>query len=166
LNSSENCNTSRSDNPLAQGVGREWALSGAEGMSVEDVAKEFVAVINRHDVDAIRGLMTEDHRFIDSGGMVIVGREEMRKAWIGYFNIVPDYLITISEVFTSGSTIVLVGIASGTYSSDGNLKPQDHWQTPAAWRAVVARGKIKEWQVFADNEPIRKIMRRHGIMLE
>ena len=108
-------------------------------MSVQEVAKEFVTAINRHDVDAIYALMAEDHRFIDSMAMVISGRDDMRKAWIGYFDIVPDYLITISEVLASGNTVVLLGIASGTYTSHGILKPENHWQTPAAWRSALAR---------------------------
>ena len=31
-----------------------------------------------------------------------------------------------------------------------------------AWRAVVKDNKIAVWQVFADNEPIRAIMRRYS----
>jgi SnoaL-like domain len=37
---------------------------------------------------------------------------------------------------------------------------QNFWKTPAAWRAVVKDGRISIWQVYADNEPIRAIMRK------
>jgi limonene-1,2-epoxide hydrolase len=29
---------------------------------------------------------------------------------------------------------------------------------PAAWRAIVQNGKIAEWRVYADNQPLRKLM--------
>ncbi|HEY1939222.1 MAG TPA: nuclear transport factor 2 family protein [Candidatus Angelobacter sp.] len=41
-------------------------------------------------------------------------------------------------------------------------KKENFWKTPAAWRAVVKDGKIAVWQVFADNEPIRAIMRKNA----
>jgi len=131
-------------------------------MSAEDVARRFVDAINRHYIEAICELMTEDHRFIDSGEGIVEGREEMKEGWVGYFKMVPDYLINVSEVFASGNTVVLLGKASGTYTTDGGLKPENHWETPAAWRAVVSGERIREWQVFANLEPLREIMRRES----
>jgi hypothetical protein len=40
------------------------------------------------------------------------------------------------------------------------LRPENHWTTPAAWRASIRDGLIAEWRVYADNEPIRQIMRQ------
>jgi hypothetical protein len=40
------------------------------------------------------------------------------------------------------------------------MDKQNYWKTPAAWRAVVKDGRISIWQVYADNEPIRAIMRK------
>ena len=131
-------------------------------MSAEGVANRFVVAINQRDVEAIYELMTEDHRITDSGGGIVEGREEMKEAWINYFNMVPDYLISVSEVFVSENTVVLLGKASGTYTADGVIKPENSWETPAAWRAVVSIEQISEWQIFADLEPIREIMRRES----
>ncbi len=39
---------------------------------------------------------------------------------------------------------------------------ENSWTMPAAWRAVVKDGKIALWQIFADNEPIRAIMRKNS----
>ena len=129
-------------------------------MNIQDIANKFVVAIDRHDVETIYELMTDDHRFIDSMGNITNGREEMKKGWNGYFKMVPDYLIEITGTFVSGNTVVLLGKASGTYSADGTLKPENHWETPAAWRALIEGEYIKEWQVFADNEPIREVMRK------
>ncbi len=132
-------------------------------MSVEDVANEFVAAINQHNVEAICQLMTKDHTFIDSGGDIYSGidNDKMRQGWIGYYKMFPDYTIDISEVFVSGNTVVLLGKASGTYTLDGSLKPDNHWQVPAAWKAVVVGEKIKVWQVFADNSSVVEIIRKN-----
>jgi hypothetical protein len=39
------------------------------------------------------------------------------------------------------------------------LKPENRWQTPAAIRALIEDGKVAEWRVYADNEPIRQRIR-------
>jgi len=33
------------------------------------------------------------------------------------------------------------------------------WTVPTAWRAVVRNGQVAEWQVYADNEPLRASLR-------
>lgn len=47
------------------------------------------------------------------------------------------------------------GEAQETIAAEGEIKKENYWKTPAAWRAVVRDGKIAEWQVYADNEPAR-----------
>jgi ketosteroid isomerase-like protein len=129
-------------------------------MSPAETVQRFIDQINARDVDSLSVLMTPDHRFIDSLGSVIVGRETMRQGWRQYFQMVPDYRIEITRSFTDGVEVVLLGSAGGTYARDGQMKSADAWQTPAAWHAVVRDGLIAEWQVYADNEPIRQRMRK------
>ena len=128
--------------------------------SIEVVLK-FEQLINSRSPDAICGLLTEDSVFIDSLGNQMKGLESLRRAWTGYFKMVPDYAISHTEVFSNGDVVAMLGFAQGTFSRDGEIKKDDFWKTPAAWRAVVRDGKIALWQVFADNEPIRAIMRRY-----
>jgi ketosteroid isomerase-like protein len=122
------------------------------------VAHAFVNAINHRSSAEIAGLMTEDHVFIDSLGARVAGREQMKKGWEGYFGMVPDYAISVDETFVDGSVVVMLGAAQGTYSSGGPLKPENKWRTPAAWRAVVRGSSVAEWRVYADNQPIRRIM--------
>jgi ketosteroid isomerase-like protein len=124
------------------------------------IAQAFVRAINRQDVAAIAEMMSPDHRFTDSLGNVFAGREKMRAAWAAYFRMVPDYSLAIEEFYSSGPVVVMLGLAQGTYSADGSLKEENRWQTPAAVRAIVEGGLVAEWQVYADNEPIRTKMRR------
>ena len=126
----------------------------------EFVARAFVAAINRQNVDALAALMTSDHRFIDSLGNVVEGREKMRVGWAGYFRIIPDYQIAINECLCEGQTVILFGVAGGTYAPDGKLKPENRWSTPVALRANVSDQLITEWRVYADNEPLRVLMRK------
>ncbi len=124
------------------------------------VAQAFVRAINRQDVAALAELMSPGHRFTDSLGNMVEGREKMRAGWAAYFRLAPDYSLAIEEFYSSGPVVVMLGIAQGTYTRDGTLKPENRWQTPAALRAMVQDGLISEWQVYADNEPIREKIRR------
>jgi ketosteroid isomerase-like protein len=129
-------------------------------MTPLDVARTFVDRINARDVDGLAALMTDDHRFVDSLGRVMAGREVMRAGWAGYFQMVSDYTLEPAEWFTDGQVVVLVGTAGGTYSPDGVGGHDGRWQTPAACRAVIRDGRVAEWSVYADNEPIRALMRQ------
>jgi ketosteroid isomerase-like protein len=127
-----------------------------------DVVLRFEVAINSRNVETVVALLTEDSAFVDSLGNRIEGAAKLRAAWDSYFKIVPDYTISHSEIFANGDTVALFGSAHGTFSKDGTLRKEDFWKTPAAWRAVVKGGKIALWQVFADNEPIRAVMRKHS----
>ncbi|PYJ22416.1 MAG: hypothetical protein DME99_05555 [Verrucomicrobia bacterium] len=131
-------------------------------MTPQTVAEQFVTAINAHDVERLASLMTSDHRFIDSLGSVVEGRDSMQEGWKFYFAMVSDYHLKISRCFspeTAEDETMLVGVASGSYWSDGLKRPNSGWSTPVALRAVVRDGQIAEWQVYADNEPIRQQMR-------
>jgi ketosteroid isomerase-like protein len=128
------------------------------GNSAEAVAQAFVRAVNRQDVDRLTALMSPAHRFIDSLGNVIEGREKMREGWGAYFRMVPDYSIAIEEFYPGEPVVVMLGIAEGTYTRDGKLHPENRWQTPIAIRVLVEDGLVAEWRVYADNEPIRKRM--------
>jgi len=126
--------------------------------TVIDVALAFVERINCHDVDGLVALMTEDHCFVDGLGQTVRGRKPMEKGWVSYFGWFPDYSITVEDIFSKGKAVGLFGTAQGTYSVNGDLLPQHHWQIPAAWKAVVLDGRISDWRVYTDNEPVWKIM--------
>ena len=73
--------------------------------------------------------------------------------------MLPDYRVDVARSFCDGSDVVLIGAARGTYTADGSLEPSNAWSTPAAWRARIRDGLVAEWQVYADNEPLRRCMR-------
>ena len=130
----------------------------AKAEPVMEVALEFVDAINRQSIPDVAKLMSKNHVFVDSLGNVVEGREKMEQGWAAYFRMVPDYMVMIEETYAHGPVVVMLGTARGTYTRDGKLLPENKWQTPAAWRATVQNGQVTEWRVYADNEPIRRLM--------
>lgn len=128
------------------------------GHTAETIAQAFLRAINRQDVDRLVELMSPAHRFIDSLGNLVEGREKMGEAWAAYFRMVPDYAVAIEEYYPADPVVILLGVASGTWTSDGQLRPENRWQTPIAIRALIEDGLVAEWRVYADNDPIRKLM--------
>ena len=115
--------------------------------------KQFVTAINGHDVQALTGLMTPDHLFVDSMGNRMHTATSMEVGWRAYFAMCPDYWIQTDHVMAEGGAVLAVGEAGGTI--DGVS-----WRTPAAWQAVIRDGKVVEWRVFADNKPVYEILAR------
>jgi ketosteroid isomerase-like protein len=132
-------------------------------ISVEEVAHKFVCAINEQNLEALTVLMPEEHRFVDSLGRVMKGRETVRAGWVEYFKMVADYSIDLQETFSKGPVVVMTGLAQGSYAVGGKLTPEFRWSTPAVFRAFVEDGKVVEWRVYADNEPVRKRMRKKGV---
>jgi len=130
--------------------------------SPQTTAHAFVEAINQRDVEKLWKLMSNDHRFVDSLGTVVQGREKMREGWAGYFLMVPDYSVNVDETFSDGAIVVMLGAAQGTYAKNGQLRQENFWKTPAAWRAEIKDGRVVEWRVYADNEPIRQLMAKNG----
>jgi ketosteroid isomerase-like protein len=126
------------------------------------VVSDFIESINSANIDKIYNLMTKDHEFIDSQGNKMIGSDNMKNAWIGYFSLFPDYKIEITDTLQNDSIIVLLGYASGTYKKTNNNSDKDnHWRIPASWKVIVAGDKIKLWQVYADNSVVINIVNKN-----
>ena len=87
-----------------------------------------------------------------AGGRHVLRRE----GWDAYFADFPDYHIHVGRMFSRGPTVAVFGVASGSYRGYGATVPGAAWRFPAAWRATVRGGKVAEWQVYADIEPMRR----------
>jgi ketosteroid isomerase-like protein len=117
------------------------------------VVVEFVARINAHDPTGIVELCTPNHVFIDSLGSHLSGSEKLQQAWAGYFALFPDYRIEIEFAASKEMMVLACGFASATYA-----KSAKEWRIPAAWRAMITKGKVVEWQVYADNKPVYELL--------
>jgi ketosteroid isomerase-like protein len=125
-----------------------------------EVAMDFIKRINAGDVKALCDLMTEGHIFQDALGKRFIGRETMRQGWTAYLKTVSDYQVHAEEFFQSDDRLAIFGTASGRYaiSAGDNAPGEKFWEIPAAWRAVIRDGLVAEWRVYADNQPLRKLM--------
>ncbi len=130
--------------------------AGAEG-----IVKEYVKKINAHDVDGMLRMMTDDHEFVDSLGINIHGRSNMKMAWDVLLSFFPDYEIHINEIIGKSGKIALFGYAKGTLAADGKIMHENKFEIPASWTAVVKDGLIQKWRVYADNAPVRKLIAKY-----
>lgn len=129
-------------------------------MTAEEVAESFVEAINSGEIGRMVGLMTLNHVFIDADGTEHVGRDRVESGWQEYFAMVPDFRIEVLERYSNGDRVVLVGMAEGTFVQNGELKPENHWKVPAAWRVIVESGFVAVWQLYVNPEPMQEILRR------
>lgn len=115
------------------------------------VVLNYIEAINAGDIDRLYGLMAENHIFIDAHDNRIIGKENMKQSWIGYFALFPDYKIEVQEILEKNTLICILGYAGGTYKNLKDIDNSNYWRVPAAWAAVVENKRIKQWQVYADN---------------
>jgi ketosteroid isomerase-like protein len=132
---------------------------GGSAVSSTDVVRTFVMRINAHDNAGLIALMSPQYEFIDSLGNRFPSAMAS-EGWKQYFSMVPDYWIRLDEIVTQRDVVIALGQAGGTFvPAGGEMKAENRWEAPAAWRAVVGEGKVLQWRVYCDNEPIRERMR-------
>ncbi len=133
------------------------------GVSDDTVSlvNQYVEKINSHDINGMIQMVSDDSVFIDSMGINTNGRENLRKAWDVLLTFFPDYHVNIKNVISKNGLVALFGTAAGTLSADGRILDENKFEIPASWTAVVKDGKIAKWRVYADNEPVRKLIEKY-----
>jgi ketosteroid isomerase-like protein len=124
-------------------------------MKPAEVVERWLAAINRRDVAALSSLAAADFLFVDSLGNRLNGGMKMERAWQIYFAMCPDYWVRADCAIADADLFLLAGESGGTI--DGVT-----WKTPAAWKAVVGKGLVREWRVFADNKPVYEILAKRS----
>lgn len=132
----------------------------------KDIVTQFIEAINDHDVKKIEAMMTEDHRFMDSYGVEIIGKVEMIPEWLRFLKITPDYNIDVEDMISEGNKVMVVGQISGTITKDGNMYPENQYRCLAAWYGVVEGDKIKEWRLISNLSVIVELINRLEINWE
>jgi uncharacterized protein (TIGR02246 family) len=108
-------------------------------MARPEPAIAFNEAINDRDLDALAALMTDDHRFVDSAGAVVAGKQAVLEAWRGFFAAYPDYRNEWSDVTPTADGLIAIGrsVCSTEPALDG----------PATWTARIVAGRVAEWRV-------------------
>jgi ketosteroid isomerase-like protein len=112
------------------------------------VVAAFNEAINARALDALAELMAPSHRFIDSSGASVDGRDACIEAWRGFFDTFPDYRNHFEEITDAGDGVVVVRGWSAC-----SFAPLDG---PAEWRAVVSGGRVLIWQVSEPDESAQR----------
>ena len=146
---------------LGKETDRVKEVEESKDMKVLKTAISFLEKINKHDINGISELMSPDHEFMDSMGIIVKGKKEMIKAWKGFFSWFPDYEITAMNTLLTDDSVGFFGVANGTFNNEKEIS-SNKFTIPASWRAKVKDGLITEWQVFADNEVVRNILTENG----
>lgn len=85
--------------------------SGSRSATSLDVVQAFNAAFNRHDVDAIMALMTEDCVFENTrpppDGERVEGAEAVRAVWEQLFDRSPQARFETEEIFATGDRCVV-----------------------------------------------------------
>ncbi len=103
------------------------------------VALAFVQACNTRNAEALAAILAPDVVFQDSRGGRIEGRAAMLEALTRVDAIAPDLRVEIDKSSRRGDTALLTGrsiTANPVLSCD------------TQWRAVVADGKLVEWQAY------------------
>jgi hypothetical protein len=112
-----------------------------------DIALRFVEHINRQNLPGLASLMTDDHTFIDLSGDVHSGLETMRQGWAEYFDLCPEYMIHIAEIFLCGDDVILVGRTTGSHTRQPR---HEEIRETIIWIATIMAEQVSRWQIADD----------------
>jgi len=124
---------------------------GPKAAGAVDIVKEYIRLINRGDTGGLGRLSSPQLRFFDATGARF---RLTADGWRGYFSDFPDYRIRVQRILADGNTVAVFGSASGSFHGGSSVGRPARWKFPAAWRAVVRAGRLLEWQVYCDVEPM------------
>ena len=125
-----------------------------------DITLDQINAINAANINELYNLMTEDHLFIDTHDNNVIGRKNMKRSWIDYFVMFPDYKIEVKEILQKEDLVCIFGYASGTCKNLRNKENSNYWRVPAVWTAIIKDNLVKQWQVYADNIMVMDIINR------
>ncbi len=110
-------------------------------------AISFVDCINRRDVDGLARLMTEQHRLEVFDATPVAGREANVRAWRGYFDAYPRYLIWPRHVAGWGEGAAILGHTTGSHL---RLPDDRERAITLIWVAHAKGGALDRWRLIED----------------
>ena len=113
-----------------------------ENKSVATV-RRFVCALNVHEVAAATDLLAENCRMVDSSGEWIEGRAQIGLVMKRFFEIEPDFRITIEDVSRRGQDVLIRGHAQ---AQDPQLAKD------TLWMARTEGGLISHWQSYGPSQ--------------
>jgi ketosteroid isomerase-like protein len=112
----------------------------------------FVDCINRGDLEGLTRLMTDDHTLAVLDEPEVVGRDNNRVAWRGYFSSFPAYVIYPRHVTAAGRSVAVMGTTTGSHLG---LPDEEEMTLGVIWLAEVLDGRLSQWRVADDTPELR-----------
>ena len=128
-------------------------------MGGRETALEFVQAIDSRDFGRVEALITSDHVFAVNGEEHR-GRDALRRAWSGWWSLVPDLRTRVQEVLEADDRVIVRMIASGSSARWNGLEVSGEWSFPVAAIARIENGKVAEWREYCDPSPLWALLQR------
>jgi len=117
------------------------------------VALGFIDRINRGDLEGLVSMMAADHRLEVFDEPPVVGRAANAKAWQGYLNAFPRYVIYPRRIAAAGDVVAILGHTTGSHLG---LPDSAERELLLIWLAYVQDGVVDRWCLIEDSPSSRK----------
>jgi ketosteroid isomerase-like protein len=118
----------------------------------------FIDCINHADVPGLVSLMSADHRLCVFDETPLTGRDENERAWAGYFDAFPSYVIYPHRIAESAQGVVAV--LGHTTGSHLRLADDEESRQTLIWVAEHHSSAISGWTLIEDTPLNRE---RYGL---
>jgi ketosteroid isomerase-like protein len=113
----------------------------------------FVNCINHGDLPGLVSLMSDDHRLQVFDETPVTGRDDNERAWSGYFEAFPSYLIHPHQIVqTRDGEAAVLGHTTGSHL--GLADGQESLLT-VIWVAECLQGAVRSW-TLAEDTPLNR----------
>jgi hypothetical protein len=100
--------------------------------------------------------MTGDHRLLIVDEPAVAGGAALRRAWQGYFEAFPAYVICPGRFAERpGNLVAVLGSTTGSHLG---LPDDEEKRLPVIWTAEVENGLLKTWSILDDDLRTRKAL--------
>jgi hypothetical protein len=113
----------------------------------------FIDRINHTDIDGLIDLMTDDHTLSILDEPPVSGLERLRRAWQGYFDAFPDYVIYPRRIVEDGARVALLGHTTGSHLG---LPDEQEALEDVIWTAEARDGRLSRWSIVEDTPQVRQ----------
>jgi ketosteroid isomerase-like protein len=116
------------------------------------VALDFVAAINRGDIESLSELIAEDYVLQVFDEAPQSGRAAGIEGWKGYLTSFPRYLILPHRFGGEGHIVAMLGHTTGSHLG---LSDAEESKLTLIWLADVNDGRVRRWTLVPDTEKNR-----------
>jgi ketosteroid isomerase-like protein len=108
-------------------------------LTAEDVVRRFLDAYNTNDLDGAMACLADDFvRMDESATCVPMSKETYREMWARFAVAFPDFKWKTTCMVTSGDTVAIEVIETGTFTEPWAWQGKTLWQTGKAYRSRIS----------------------------